>query len=351
MRGAPNAPTLTWYRACYTSYREWLTTTHSVVAAREGDPDVIVAEFFDHLYEMGRPVSDARDMLYGYIFIHSLPKKRDTLPRARRALVGFTRCEPGHVRDPAPLEAVVVVCDWLLNQNTLLHHLAAIALWLSFDMYLRPSEALDATREAVVPPSGRRYARWGFTIAVSADDHDPDAPLPRPAKNGEFDHTVFAGVVPGAARDRTARVLASAYRLCEPGRSLLEPLTLAMYERLLAFAMTELNLRALKFTPHSARHGGPSTDAYFDRMDLNAIQRRGRWAQLRSVRRYKKKGTLQRQINRMPSHLVRRGQHLFDDSSPGGLQARLCAAARPLRLKRPASDAAWQPPVRRPKRV
>ena len=249
---------------------------------------------------------------------------------------------------------MVVVCDWLLTQNTLLHHLAAIALWLSFDMYLGLSEALDATREAVVPPSGRRYARWGLTIAPSADDHDPDAPPLRPAKKGKSDHTVFAGIVLGAARDWTARVFASAYRLSEPGRSFLEPLTLPMYGRLLAFAMTELNLRALKFAPNSARHGGPSTDAYFDRMDLNAIQRRGRWAQLRSVRRYGEKGTLQRQINRMPSHLVSRGQHLFDDSSPDGLQARLCAAARglrTLRLIRPASDAAWQPPVRRPKRV
>ena len=221
-------------------------------------------------------------------------------------------------------------------------------------MYLRPSEVLDATREAVVPPSGRRCAKWGLTIAPSADDHDPDAPLPRLAKNGEFDHTVFAGADPGADREWTERVLAAVHRQSIANQPLLEPLTLPMYERLFSLATTELNIRNRKFTPHSARHGGPSTDAYFDRLDLHAIQRRGRWAQLRSVRRYEKKGTLQRQINRMPSHLVRQGLRLFDDRSAAGLQGRLCAAARglrSLRFKRPATDMVWQPAPRRPKRL
>ena len=73
--------TLNRYRTCYAGYRDWLTTTLHVVSAREGDPDSILAEYFDYLYEVGRPVSDARGTLHGYIFIHSLPKKRDTLYR------------------------------------------------------------------------------------------------------------------------------------------------------------------------------------------------------------------------------------------------------------------------------
>lgn len=64
--------TLTRCRACYTGSRDWLTTTHSVVAAREGDPAVILAEYFEHLYEMGRPASDARDTLYVRLHLHPL---------------------------------------------------------------------------------------------------------------------------------------------------------------------------------------------------------------------------------------------------------------------------------------
>ena len=30
----------------------------------------------------------------------------------------------------------MIVCIWFLDQNTLLHHLAALALWLFFDMYV-----------------------------------------------------------------------------------------------------------------------------------------------------------------------------------------------------------------------
>jgi len=172
--------------------------------------------------------------------------------------------------------------------------------------------------------------------------------LPRTASST----TVFAGAAPLAERDWTAHVLAALHQQATGGLPILEPLTLPMYERLVSQAVVDLKLQALKITPCSARHGGPSTDAYFGGLDIADIQRRGRWANLRSVRRYEKKGTLQRQLNRMPPHLARHGRRLFEDRSKNGLQQRMCAAARGLRAlrrKRPLSAAAWQPPSRRAK--
>ena len=51
----------------------------------------------------------------------------------------------------------------------------------------------------------------------------------------------------------------------------------------------------LAWTLHIARHGGPSDDAASGRRTLKEIGERGRWESLRSVRRYKRPGTLRRQ--------------------------------------------------------
>jgi hypothetical protein len=78
--------------------------------------------------------------------------------------------------------------------------------------------------------------------------------------------------------------------------ALLFPLSLARYEELFRCAARSLDLGKLKCTPHSARHGGPSSDYARGLRSLPDIQKRGHWSVASSVRRYEKSATLMRQL-------------------------------------------------------
>ena len=75
--------------------------------------------------------------------------------------------------------------------------------------------------------------------------------------------------------------------------------TLPQLERAFRRATIALELDKLKLTPHCGRHGGPSTDMLVGSTDLRAVQRRGRWQALSSVKCYEKHGKLTRQLKLM----------------------------------------------------
>ena len=60
-----------------------------------------------------------------------------------------------------------------------------------------------------------------------------------------------------------------------------------------------LGLRTL----YVLRHSGASSDAWEERRDLSAIQRRGRWRAASSVRRYEKGGRLAEQLARCSAQM------------------------------------------------
>ena len=81
-------------------------------------------------------------------------------------------------------------------------------------------------------------------------------------------------------------------------------ISLSTYERLFKEATIALGLGALKLTPHSCRHGGPSEDVAAKIRSASEIQKRGRWAAPASIRRYMKPGTLMRQWNLVLQHVI-----------------------------------------------
>lgn len=81
-----------------------------------------------------------------------------------------------------------MVADFLLSPPfTEAKVLAGCAVLLQFDMYMRPGEVLDVAPDAVVRPTGP-YKHWGIVVAPR------DCGSKKPAKNAEFDDTIFVGV-------------------------------------------------------------------------------------------------------------------------------------------------------------
>ena len=70
-------------------------------------------------------------------------------------------------------------------------------------------------------------------------------------------------------------------------------------------------LRLTAYVPYQLRHGGPSHDRLQQTRSLEAIQKRGRWKQLRSVARYEKAGRVAQEAMKLSLHLRRYGKRVL----------------------------------------
>ena len=270
--------------------------------------DERLVQYLDsQLYRTGEGISIARTTLYGVIFNMGLPRAQSVLPRSRRALKGFAKDEPPVVKDPAPLEALALMAEWLVVQPLLTQKLAAAALLISFDLFARPSEVLELTGDEVLKIDESDYQGVSvvFGPSINLDEHGNEIRCRKPSKNGEFDDTVMAGL-DGLGLEWIPELLMLLRQQCRrKADPLLFPLDLATFEKHVKEASAQLGLQKLKLTPHGARHGGPSRAMMLGLLDLKQVAKRGRWSTLTSVRRYEKSGKLVRVVARIPPSKVR----------------------------------------------
>ena len=264
--------------------------------------DQLLEKYLGVLYVAGDGVAAARWALYALAWFLVLPTKSPLiLPRAKMTLKGFARQEPDLARDPGPWEAACLIAEHMAFKFGYEGILAAAATLLQFDLYTRPSETLNIEFQHVLPPergANPDYARWAVIICPSTEYAR--------TKTGTQDDTIPCGAdVP--ERAWLVNVLA-ALRLnaAHDGKKLI-PISLAKYETLTRTAARELNLNALKLSPHSWRHGGPSTDPLVAHRTRAQIQPRGRWRCPASVARYEKHGKLLRQLARRTIDQKRKG--------------------------------------------
>ena len=274
------------YQAGYLEVLAWHHRQGSKGVARRrpaARPDVVE----------GRGVAAARAAICGALFCLNKQWRGGTaFPLTERRLRGFRAVDRAKLRDPAPWAAVLAMAAALLGRGDNDALQAAACALLSFDLYLRPSEALLLRRRHVLaPPRGghRNLRRWAVIVAPSTEL--------RVTKTKQQDDTILLGV-PGSGREWLAQVLQGLAQPRAPAE-LLFTLTLGKYEAQLRWAAAAAAVNP-RFTPHALRHGGPSHDALHENLDLLAIQGRGRWAALTSVRRYEKHGRLLNQIGALP---------------------------------------------------
>ena len=175
----------------------------------------------------------------------------------------------------------------------------AMAYWtmLSFWCYLRPSECMRLRRKDLVPPVAGVSRHWSLVIAPS------EAGI-LTTKVGEQDDSVmwdcpdvqwFSEMLRELrANGSTEKVWSFDYsNLVQVWRSACRALRLTAY------------------VPYQLRHGGPSHDRLQQYRSLEAIQKRGRWKQLRSVARYEKAGRVAQEAMKLSLHLRRHGKRIL----------------------------------------
>ena len=197
----------------------------------------------------------------------------------------------------------MLLAEWLLSQPAAQAGFAALAFLVAFDLYLRPAETLRLSRRHVYAPSRntKGYKDWAVVVAP--------VEVGTPSKTGIFDQTLVAGT-PKSSRAWIKDLVALLYGRTTGDDTLFDNLNIHGYVCWIKAAVLATGLTDLKIVPHTARHGGPSEDAYSGVRNLDAIQVRGRWAALESVARDTKFGMLLRQINKMSATQQRRGESL-----------------------------------------
>ena len=290
--------TLAAYRGAVEEFASWCLT-HALPLQTLKQVDHALTLYFTSLYLDGEGAAKARYARFGYILLRTSldGDKAHSLPESRKALQGFATLDPGVTREPLP-ECVVYDMIVFFLKNVGLD--VAVCALLQYDTYARPSEALclvPADFSGPAPAAGASFrASWCVNLA------NAERGLAR--KNGECDDAVRIGS-PG--REWIKDVVGKYLRLCKADVPLFN-LDLAAYERAFRRAAKALRLGALKPTPHSLRHSGPSNDAWAKTRSLAEIQARGGWKVPKSVSRYEKHGMLLRQLARLDTSQQKRAR-------------------------------------------
>ena len=239
----------------------------------------------------------------------------------RQALRGWLRLEPAGSRLPLPYCVICALVMLFLNDGR--RDLALLVLF-SVEIYARPAEPLRLRVADFVPPrrGGSRSLRQASVVMHPLE-------LGKPAKNLEFDETLLFDL----PRHGPLVKAMTDFVKDRPADDMLFKVDPVEFATALSNAEVRLGLEPLgHLHPYRFRHTGASHDFLEKERDLQAIQRRGRWRDVRSIRRYEKGGRVGQLFARLPEKLR--------------LHAERCERLVPevLRGRRSASLAPWPSP-------
>ena len=275
------------YKAACSEFESYLQQSRTKKPATLPDLDDALEAYFTEKYFQGHSPATGRNALHGYLLFRCPRWSATALPKAKRAMKGWLMRNRGMVGKPCPEAAMLLLADEYCNDQK---PLMAAMLVVQFDTYMRPSEALALQRCDVVAPIEHDDvfgAKWGILLAPEGSG--------RTTKTGKTDGSIDVG---GNIRPYAKEVLAAVYKYADDG-PLFEPVTLGQYECSFHCEVKETELELLQLTPHTLRHGGPSTDRASGDRSLADIKKRGQWATMDSVARYEKEVVLQRQLSLM----------------------------------------------------
>ena len=276
------------YRTYFEKFKDFCTVNAIVWPPSNEDADALMADYLDCLFLEGKTASEGEKTVAALEF-HEL-KFKHHMPRSRRALKGWRKAVPPQSRLPLPRLAMFGIAMQMLANN-----LKAMALMtiISFDLYLRPGEALDIRKRNVVPPVKSAGKQFQWVTVVIRDQEGQ-----RPDKVGVFDNSL-------ALNNKHTMWI---------GRFLLEHVkTLKKDSFIFSFSMDEYRKQFVKFGaalglgtvhPYQLRHGGATEDLTSGRLDHNGVKARGRWRTDQSVRRYAKSGRVQQLLSQMSAHQI-----------------------------------------------
>ncbi|CAK0811879.1 unnamed protein product, partial [Prorocentrum cordatum] len=261
--------------------------------------DAILVVFFVHLFLDGYDSATGRVAMAS--LKHHLPSMlmgSRPLPRAFRALQGWTKLVPPQMRLPLPRVAMFAIVGVLLSQGLLSQ---AVFVRIAFDAYLRPSEAYRLTAASLIAPrSGATEGHQHWALLVN------DAASGRPGKTGVTDESAIVD-------DPLLWPLLEALRQGRRAEESLWAFTPHQLRRAFAEALVQLGISDQQTSLSSLRHGGASDDLLSGRRTRKEVKDRGRWRTDQSLNRYAKRARMQQRLGQLDPALVDFGQKVESD--------------------------------------
>ncbi|CAK0902508.1 unnamed protein product [Prorocentrum cordatum] len=290
--GSITAATRAQYVEAFDGFQAWMAE-RGVQPTTLDDYDEQLVLRLDELYLDGEGIGAGQKLFASVLFFLGLTKAAGSpMARARRALRGFRRLAPPTSRLPLPFELPAALVNYLVSVSKLE---AALVLWLSFELYLRPSEPYHIRATDLVRPARGRLGHDSWSVTLHAAETEVLS------KTAEYDEALKLDLPrqellgPALEASVTARGAAP------------EPLLFAITQREVSCALSAA-AKALgieKFLPglhpYMLRHGGASHDYGSKARSLVDVQRRGRWQSWHSVRRYEKGARLSQVLQMVPA--------------------------------------------------
>jgi len=255
--------------------------------------DVVICQYFDERFFEGWTADDGAKLLGALAFADPNLCKgtASMLPRASRAVKGWTKVGPAEQRLPLPWCLLLVIMADMFHRCLFAQ---PVCLLVQQNCYLRPGEVVSMLVKQLVSPTAGAlppYDRWAVNVAPFE--------LLRPAKTGMMDESVTLDFLEWA--HPVFETLVRGRRGDEP----LWPFDLAGLAAEFKLSVARVGLEHLRPTLYSIRHSGASEDYLRKRRSLEDIQRRGRWRTQASVRRYTKEAKLLSELHKVPTQLLR----------------------------------------------
>ena len=153
----------------------------------------------------------------------------------------------------------------------------AIAVLIAMDCYLRPSELLSITSGSLVPPSPESGNSWALLLHPSSKG--------ALSKVGESDETLLLN-------SRRLTFLRPALEILGRSGSTEKSLWSFDYSSLYKALASIGRELGIALVPYIMRHSGVTIDRATGERSQEEAQKRGRWKQASSMRRYEKAGRL-----------------------------------------------------------
>ena len=271
-------------------YRE-AVSRFEVFARRRGlslgadeDVDNALVQFFTNEYFQGRHPSRGERTLSGLMMLKPQFSRMGSrkVPRAWRALRGWRRQTPTVTRKPLPWPFWAVMAVEIAKEVPSM----AVFTLMGVSGYFRPSELLSLRRCDLIAPAAGVLDHW--SVLLFPED------VGRASKTGLFNDSVVLD------DDRLDFLIPLWRRMASPSRTELA-WSFNYPEYLAAFKRAAARLDCPSVCPYQMRHSGPSIDLADHRRTLDEAQRRGRWAQARSMQRYERRARLTAEWAKVPA--------------------------------------------------
>ena len=153
----------------------------------------------------------------------------------------------------------------------------AVATLIAVDCYLRPSEMLTMTRSSLVPPAPETGESWSLFLHPSS--------IGARSKVGESDETMVLN-------SRRLRFLTPVLEVLANSGDPQDKLWAFDYGTFYKTLAQVGRALGVPLVPYVLRHSGVTIDRAEGARTAEEAQKRGRWRQAKSMRRYEKAGRL-----------------------------------------------------------